>query len=486
VSAAQTWRKALTGAAWSSVASTGALVLSFVIFVLLARLLGPTEFGTIAIATIFLDATLVLARAGLSDAVVQREELDEAAADTAFWLSLGTAALSCAVLLAIAKPCALLFELPVLEPVLQALSVAPVIGALGSVHEARLVRGFGFKRLAVRTLAGNALGGGVAVAMALTGFGLWSLVAQRLVTAAALTVLCWFALPWRPRARFDRAAGSRMLLFGSKMLGSNLLLLLNGRVHEIVAALLLNPAAVGFLRVAWRCLDLLMQVAVSPLVSIALPTLSRLTGDPAQVREAFIRFVGGTALVAFPCFFGFAAVAPSLIPLAFGEQWAPAVGLSQILSLLVLPALPSAFAWPTLAALDRAGLALSVTALQVAVGAVLSVLAAPFGLVAMAVSHVLRAFVLWPISLAALTRAVALPQALVLASLLRPLAAATVMAAAVAALHPLLADRLGRLPGLAASIGLGVALYAGLIRLIAGDLCRDLIRLARGRAALEA
>ena len=476
----------LRGAAWNSFGSVSGLLISFVTFVVLARILGPTEFGYVAVATIFIDATLVLARAGMHDAIVQREELDERTADTAFWLSLATAGASFLALVLLAPALARFFAMPVLEPMLQVLAFAVPLGALGSIHEARIVRGFGFRRLALRMLAANALGGVVAIAAAFHGWGIWSLVAQRLVAAALLTVLACLAYPWCPRFRFDGREGRQLLAFGGKILGSNLLMIANGRVHEVIAALFLSPAAVGYLRVAWRCLDLMMQVAVNPLVTLALPTISRLRQQPTLVGAAYLRFVGGAALIAFPCFLGFAAVAPSLIPLAFGEAWRPAVPLAQILAILVVPAIPSAFAWPTLNALDRAGATLVVTALQVAAGAGLSFVAAPFGVAIMALSHVVRALLLWPVALEVLCRTITLAKSRVVTVLLRPLAGATLMAVLVALAHATLFASLIPVAAVLASVVLGLAIYAALIWLIAGDQCRELVALARGRAAFAA
>ena len=158
------------------------------------------------IAAVFIDILQIVARCGLPDAVVQRADLDEDFAATAFWVMLGSGALYAAALVAVAGPIAAMFDLPELRPVLCALSACFVITAAGAIHEARLQRSFGFRKLALRALGSNILGGAAALALAVSGYGVWSLVVQRLVAATATTLLTWAASRWVPARRLDLAA----------------------------------------------------------------------------------------------------------------------------------------------------------------------------------------------------------------------------------------------------------------------------------------
>lgn len=135
-------RRSFDAARWVAVASVGNVTLSFGVFLVLARLIGPAEFGMVAIAAVFIDILQIVARCGLPDAVVQRADLDEDFAATAFWVMLATGALCAAGLAALSGPIAWIFDLPTLQPVLCALSACFVITAAGAIHEARLQRSF--------------------------------------------------------------------------------------------------------------------------------------------------------------------------------------------------------------------------------------------------------------------------------------------------------------------------------------------------------
>jgi O-antigen/teichoic acid export membrane protein len=234
---------------------------------------------------------------------------------------LAAGALCAASLVAVSAPIARIFDLPELRPVLCALSACFVITAAGAIHEARLQRSFGFRKLALRALGANILGGAAALALAFSGYGVWSLVVQRLVAATATTLLTWAASRWVPARRVDLAAARVQIAFGSRVFLTYLLLVASIRSQEVIAAYFLSAADIGFLRLAWRCIDLVSQVAVIPLTTVGLTTYARLQDRPGELAAAFRDFTAASAFVAVPAFLGMAAVAPTLIPFLFGDHW---------------------------------------------------------------------------------------------------------------------------------------------------------------------
>lgn len=463
-------RRTAVAAGWAAMGTVGNTILSFIVFLVLARLLKPAEFGVVAVATVFVDALLVLSRGGLPDAIVQRPELDELYADTAFWVSAGLGVTCCALLMLGSFPIAIIFRMPELQPVLAVLAFTFVIGALGGIHEGRLQRSFGFKRLAMRTLAANTVAGLGAVVMAFHGFGVWSLVAQRLIASTLTMALTILAMPWRPRFRFDKTLARQQVTLGGKVLGSNLLIIMNNRVHELIAAYFLSASAVGLMRMAWRCIDLVSQVAVIPLAQVALPTYARVQGDPEVLEARFKGLVSASAILAMPAFLGIAAVAPILLPVVFGPQWADAAPVLQILCLLAPAFVVNSFVWPLLVSVNRAGVGVTLSAAQLAVGAAASFVAGPFGLVAISVTHVFRAYAFWPAILYLSRRFASVRSKTVLVAVGLPFVAAMAMAMVIALVVRGLTPHLGHVPLLLSSISLGAVIYAALILVLAPKL----------------
>lgn len=466
-------RRSFDAARWVALGTSGNVVLNFLVFLMLARLLLPEQFGLIAVAVVFIDILQIVTRGGLPERIVQTDVLEESFADTAFWVSLAMGCAYGAALVVLSWPIAWILKLPELQPVLAALAPCFVITALGAIHEARLQRSLGFGKLAVRAFAANVIGGCVAVAMALEGFGVWSLVAQRLIAVTATTALTWIAYRWVPKLRIDRDAARSQIGFGARVLSTNLLLIASIRSQEVIAAYFLSTADVGLLRMAWRCIDLVSQIAVIPLASVALATYARLQNEPEELAAAFYRFLATSALLAMPAFLGMAAVAPTLIPAMFGEQWAEAAPVLRILAILGPEFVATSLLWMIFTALNRTGTALGLAAAQFGVNVAAAMVLAPFGLPALVVGHVVRAYLVSPFIVARLSRFAAVTNG----AIARMLAPSTLCAMAMAALVLLLQDPidalLGPRLGLAACIGLGILAYAGLASLFMADALRS-------------
>ncbi|TXN34690.1 lipopolysaccharide biosynthesis protein [Methylobacterium sp. WL30] len=479
--------RSVRAAGWVAVSAIGNVVLSFVVFLVLARLLDPSEFGLVAVAVVFIDILLIVTRGGLPDLVVQTDRLDDGFVDTAFWVALASGCLYGLALVALSWPIAWMLRIPELQPVLAALAATFVIAAAGVIHEARLQRLFGFRSLAIRALVANLIGGSVAIALALNGFGVWSLVIQRLLATGMTTLLTWAAFPWLPGWRFVRAHARRQLAFGSRVFSTQLLLTLSIRSQEVVAAYFLSTADIGLLRMAWRCIDLISQVAVIPLAAVALPTYARLQDRPRDLAAAFDGFVAMSAVLALPAFVGMAVVAPHLVPLLFGEQWRDAVPVLRILALLGPEFVATSMLWMIFTASDRTGTALVLSAAQFTITILASLVTAPFGLSALVVGHVLRAYLFSPVVVRAAGRFVPVGTVAVAASLAPILACSLAMGATVFLAQDRLYARLGDHAGLAAAIGLGILIYGILALLfLRAPLRRSVALILNRKAALVA
>lgn len=452
-------RRTMTGVVWSAVNTYGNVVLSFVVFLVLARLLSPTEFGLVAIASVFVDLVLIVSRGGLPEAVVQRPALEEEFADTAFWLSTTVGALLSVILVLVAPVISNLFTLPELQPVLMALAVVLAFGGVGAVHEARLQRTFAFKQLALRALIANLAAGLLAVFLALQGWGVWAMVIQRILATAATTILTWVTLGWIPRARFNKSFAREQWRFGSRIFAANLLVATNVRLQELIAAAFLTPAAVGYIRLSWRCIDLVSQISVIPLASVSMATYARVNAEEGRMDEAYLSFIRLSSALAFPCFLGMAAVAPVLIPLAFGESWQPAVSVLQLLCFTAVPFVASSFMWPLMAAIKRPGRNLQISTTQVVVGTVLSLAAAPFGVYAVTLSHLFRTYLVWPLALVFMHRDAGIHPRRVLTELSAPFCISLSMAIIVYAVAFAIGSLLPEWAKLVLLITLGLVTY---------------------------
>jgi len=306
---------------WSYVLTGGRIGSSILVTFLLARLLGPSEFGLVAMATVFITVAQTLIQQGLVSAIVQRDRLTPEHLDGAF-VVLVLAGLGIGLLTAAASPLwAWVNRAPELTVVCVALSPLVLLQGLSIVPEAVLRRELRFRAVAIRTLLASLLSGAVGVVLALFGAGIWALVAQQLVNAAVGLVVLWAVCPWRPSRR-PRLSGSRdLLVFSAHSANAGLGLMLSSKADVIFTGLFFGPVATGIYRLAARLPDMLVDVTVRSLQQVALPSLSRLQHDRAALARHLNQLQHLGALAGLPVLGVLAATAHPLVTL-LGPQWA--------------------------------------------------------------------------------------------------------------------------------------------------------------------
>ena len=479
--------RAIGGSAfWATASSVGSQIIRFSVFVTLSRLVSPSEFGTVAIASVLIDVFSLIAIAGISDALVMKKQLTEEDADTAFWTNLGVGFIFLLLGLLASPLAARAFNAPALAPVLAVLSLTFVIWPFGATHTSRMSRELQFKALALRTLIANFIGAVVGIIMAFKGFGVWSLVARSLVTTVTLVIMSWLAYPWRPKFRFRLDSLRALFGVGSRLMGGQLIGQMNGRGVELIAGLLITPATVGVLRIGGQCFSLLQQVSVAPIAAIAMPLLARTQGDPVAGREVFAKMCRLSALMIYPVFFGTMSVSSIIFPLTFGPNWALTGAVMPLLCAMAIPLQFNMLMSAGLASRGAAKAILKWNILQAVVGLPLSALGGFFGLFPLLAFTIGRSYLLLPFGLAWLRRNTELEPRVLVMSSIAPLAASILMAGGVFAVRPFLEARLGPWFVLAVVIPIAALVYATLVLTLSANTRREVLVWLRQRRVAAA
>ena len=376
------------GAAWSAVESWGRHLFNAAIIVILARQLGAEEFGLAALAMVMPAILAVPVINGVPDALVQRPHVDPMHLDSAFWL-LVCVGLSLTTLIWLsAVPLAAMLHEPDLTELVRWTSIIVVLQSLGSVPGAVLKRELDFRLFALRTTAGTVVGGTLGIAMALSGYGVWSLVAMYIAKVTVESTILLGLGTWRPRMRFSMQHCRDLFPFSGPLVIQSLWTMINDELPKIVLGILGGTQAVGIFSFARRPLEFLTQGFLGPVSAVVMPAVARLQGDPERIQAFVVRAARTAALVGFPVFLGFAAVAPEAVPLMFGAHWAEAVPAIQILMLLGLERIVETLSGLSLLALGHSRLLLKLNVLytglcilMVSIGAHFSLEAALIGLV---------------------------------------------------------------------------------------------------------
>jgi PST family polysaccharide transporter len=325
-------RSAVQGAAWTALQLWGFNAGSFIVFVVLGRLLRPADFGVVAAA---LTATMLLryvVDAGFTRHLVQRQELPLIYADTAFWTAVTFAACFTVLTFFLAPYFALLFGMPRLTDVIRALTPLFLLTALDVTQSGLLDRQMAFRLQAIRRLLATLVSGIVAISLAFAGAGVWALVAQQLVMEAVTVVMLWRLTTWRPQFRVSRDCLRELLPFGVRMTGIRVTDFATTNGDNLFVGTFFGAAALGYYSVAYRMFSVVNDVLVMMINRVALTTFSRLQDDEARLNNAFYRASRMASVLTLPACAGLALVSHELIETLFGPRWLASVPMLQLLT----------------------------------------------------------------------------------------------------------------------------------------------------------
>jgi O-antigen/teichoic acid export membrane protein len=480
--------KAARGALWTLVEYGGGEGISFVVFLILARVVAPADFGLISLALVFVAFVQMFLVQGFADAVIQRETLEPDHCTTAFWTNFAIAIVFFLVILVCADWIAALFHKPKLALVLRCLGVLPIGTALISIHQAVFRRRLDFSTFAKRAVIGVGVGGIVGVALALSGFGVWSLVFQQLANAAASVVVIWWGCDWRPSWRFSPRCFREMAHFSGSVMGSNLVTFIGKKADVSLIGYFFTTEQLGYYYLVQRLLLTMGLVTQSTIQSIVMPVLSRVQNDQPRFREIFTRTVELLNAVWLPLALGLGVVAALAVPTVFGKQWLPSVPLLEIMALCGFTDAYYLYSAPALAAAGKPQAYFKLSVLQALIVVALVLPGTQFGLIGVAVAEVMVAIVIIPFHFMVLKREAGIKGLALFRRSAPSTAAGIVMAAIVLLLRGPIAAALPPWGALIATVALGVAVYAAALMVFAWCLVREMIELltmALGRTRPE-
>lgn len=454
--------KAIHGAKWSMLQETASQLIDFFIIVILARLLGPTDFGVVAMALVIVTAMRPLVSLGLGAAITQRASIDGKHLDTAFWATLLFGVLLATFLILTAKWWAFAFSEPRLAAILPWLSLSLIFVALTTVQEAILRRDLNFKVYAVRIVGGKIIGGVLGVTLALTDFGLWSLVARNLVTAFVSVLLLWGISSWRPKAQFDIKRFKELFGFGLPVTLNSLLAFVKLNSDSLLISYFLGATALGYYNIAYRLMVIVFQLVTKTISQVGMPTFSRLQDDRARLSSTFISLTQLISAIAFPAFLGVAVLAPELVPGLFGEQWLPSI---PVLRLLMLIGVAHCLVQPIIALLVGVGrpkVRLKLQAIDSIANLIGFSIAVHWGIVGVAASYVVVGYALFPLWYLAANNAVLIEASIYIKAIVGPMLLSMIMVVAILFGKTLFEDQLGNFEFIIVSITVGAIFYLSL------------------------
>lgn len=313
--------KTVKGTIWSGIDNIAQFGVTFLVSIVLARLLTPDDYGLIGIVTIFTTICTTIINGGMSSALIRTKDVTDDDYNTAFICNLGMGLVLYALIFVCAPFIAHFFLREELLDLIRVASLGIIIGAFGMMQRTILIKCINFKTQTIITLVSVVISGVVGIAMALMGFGVWSLVAQSLASTILGTILLWFANKWLPSIRFSINSFHRLFGFGWKVMLSGLLNTIWNDLYQVVVGKFYSPATLGQYTRAKSFSTLFSRNLTMVIDRVTYPVLSNIQDEQERMVAAYRRVIKTTMFIATIPMFFLAAVSWPMIYCLIGPKW---------------------------------------------------------------------------------------------------------------------------------------------------------------------
>lgn len=304
--------------------------MSFLVSIVLARLLAPEDYGVIALVTVFTSILQVFVDSGLGTALVQKKNADEVDFSSVFYFNVLVCLTLYAGMFVAAPAIAKFYDNPIYVPLVRVLSLTLVISGLKNIQQAYVYRHMIFKRFFFSTLGGTIASAILGIVMAYAGFGVWALAAQYVSNTAIDTLILWITVPWRPKKKFSWTKLKSLLSYGWKLLVSALLDTGYTSVWNLLIGKVYSSADLSFYDQGSKYPKAIIGTISNSIDSVLLPTMSIVQDDRAQIKSMTRRSIVTSVYVMAPLMMGLAGCAEPLVSLILTDKWLPCVPYMRI------------------------------------------------------------------------------------------------------------------------------------------------------------
>ena len=364
-------KKAIRGVVWSAVEKFSRQGLMTLFTILIARQLSPSDYGLVAMLSIFLIIAQVFVDSGFVEALIQKQDRTETDFSTTFWFNIGVALLVYIALLLFSPLIAGFYDEPLLGELLPWMALVFVINAFRTVQQAKLNIAMDFRRQAWISIIAISVSGGAGLWMAYNGFGVWTLVWQPLLQNFLNVLLLWISAGWMPSLVFSGRSFKNLFGFGSKLLMSRTLNAVYTQGSFLLVGKFFSPSAAGLYSQSTQMTSFIPAAISDVVARVAYPIECELQDNDKELQRRFFQMLRMTCFILFPLMMGIAALAEPAVRLLLTEKWLDAVPLMRILCFAYVWWPASNMSWQLLNAKHRSDYGLKSEIIKRIVGIVI-------------------------------------------------------------------------------------------------------------------
>jgi O-antigen/teichoic acid export membrane protein len=315
---------------WRFAERCGAQLVTFIVSIVLARILAPEDYGTIALITVFTNIMQVFVDSGLGTALIQKKDADDLDFSSVFYFNFAVCLVLYGVMFVAAPFIAAFYDDATLTPLVRVISLTIVISGVKGIQQSYVSRNMLFKRFFFATLGGTIFSAFLGIGFAYVGFGVWAIVVQQLSNTTIDTLILWLTVKWRPKKMFSWQRLKGLLTFGWKLLASSLLNTVYNNLRSLIIGKLYSSADLAYYNQADKFPNVIVSNINSSIDSVLLPTMASAQDDHVRVKAMTRRAIKTSTYIMAPLMMGLAFCAEPVVRLVLTDKWLPCVPFLRI------------------------------------------------------------------------------------------------------------------------------------------------------------
>jgi len=325
--------KTISGVIWKAMESGGNQLVKLIISVVIARVLDPANYKTLATLLIVVDLADVIVKRGFVTSLIQRKDADNVDFSSVLWIMLAVASIFYIGFYVSAPSLAKVFKTTLFVPAMRVVALSLFFGAFNSVQGAIIQRKLEFRKFCMAALGATLISGTVGITMAYAGYGVWALVAQQIIGNFSNVVILWLLDRWKPSLVFSLERVKAHFSFGWKMLLSSLLERGYGSISGLILSARFSDSSLSYYSRGKQYPGMISEGLNSVALSVLFPAYARHQDDLGRLREMVRKTNRSTSLMIFPMMAGLAAIASPFMHVLFTDKWMPTVPYLQMMCL---------------------------------------------------------------------------------------------------------------------------------------------------------
>ena len=374
--------KTVKGTLWSSIERFSVQGIQFIVMIIMARILTPSDYGLVGMIAIFIAVSQSLIDSGFSQALIRKQDRDESDNSTVFYFNIAVGMTLYLILFISAPAIARFYDEPQLTIITRVVGLGLLFNSLGVVQRAIFTTTLNFKTQAKATLIGASTSGVVGVSMAYTGFGVWAIVTQQITNIVLVNTFLWIFSKWRPILTFSKTSFKTLFSFGSKLMISGLIDTLYKNMYLIVIGKVFRAQDLGYYTRAHQFSDFASSNFTGIFQRVSYPVLCTIQNNDQRLADVYRRLLKTSSFIIFPLMAGIAAVATPMIDTILTSKWIFAARILQILCLAQMWYPVHAINLNLLQVKGRSDLFLRLEIIKKIIGVAVLCATLPFGLIA--------------------------------------------------------------------------------------------------------